>query len=90
MHHFEMTADLNDSPIILILYDNDCNYVVNSIAHKIYTILLLSMNLNLIYQTVAKWWPFPCISYFSRFQTIKAECNVKTTYKNGHTLKRIL
>lgn len=83
MHHFEMAADLNDSPIILFLYNNDCNYVVNNIAHKIYTILLLSMNLNLIYQTVAKWWPFPCISYFSRVQTVKAECNVKTTYKMG-------
>lgn len=68
MHHFEMTADLNNIPLILISYDNDCDYVI---VHKIYTILLLSMNLNLIYQTVAQWWPFP---------------KVETTYKNGHTV----
>lgn len=44
----------------------------------------MSLYLDVILRAVSKWWPFPFVSYLSRFQTETVERNAETTYDYVH------
>lgn len=44
------------------------------------TILLWSLNLNVMCKSVSKWRPFPFNNYLSRLQTITVEGHVASIY----------